>query len=143
MRMMRKMVIASAVLGLCFPSPVLAGESSEVSAAGVTRAVDCGESVTAEILGVLKAAGGIDADAHEASCARLRLVEAARPASVFSAEARRINPSWKFEWKNGFALSRSDQAFKLKFGSRVMLDGGGVALQVWNSAAAMRLSVIS
>ena len=31
---------------------------------------------------------------------------------------------WRFRWDNGFKLSRSDGAFKLKFGGRIMVDAG-------------------
>lgn len=83
------------------------------------RPIECGDSVTAEILGVLFTAGNINAAEYADSCSRLREVDRSRP-PVGAA----LDPTWDLEWNDGFKLSRSDGAFKLKFGGRIMLDSG-------------------
>jgi len=124
--------VASKLVGLVlaggfFVSPVVwaddAGQGS------------CGTSVTAEILGILRDAGNIDQSRYEALCAKARSDDEAPPVSAapavsapavtapaVSAPADEGKPTWSFKWSNGFKLSRSDGAYKLKFGGRAMLD---------------------
>ena len=52
----------------------------------------------------------------------LLMIAIAPPA--FSAEPDGEAHEWTFKWDNGFKLTRSDHAFKLKFGGRIMIDGG-------------------
>ena len=89
----------------------------------------CGESVTAEILGVLLAAGNIDRAQYEALCRRARGEEAAAATPVAAAPAVSAEgPTWSFKWDDGFKLSRSDGAFQLKFGGRVQADTAFISL---------------
>ncbi|MDP7431604.1 MAG: porin [Myxococcota bacterium] len=121
-----------------FPLAVWADEVGQSSA-------DCGTSVTAEILGILRDAGNIDQARYEALCARARGTSEPSPAEAVSAAgepspaeavsaagepspAEAVSaagePAWNFKWSDSFRLTRSDGAFKLKFGGRAMLDSG-------------------
>lgn len=124
MRIVKLLAVAAAV-GLGAPAPSLADDVN-------AGPVDCGESVTAEILGVLLAAGNIDAAQYETWCAKVAAekqkadVQAAKlamPAVSAAADSAETGPTWKAKWDNGFDVSRSDGAFKLKFGGRIMVDG--------------------
>lgn len=86
----------------------------------------CGDSVTAEILTILREAGNINSGQYDALCRKGRGEGA--PAATTAAATESDKPKWKFKWSNGFNLARSDGAFKLKFGGRVMLDGGWIGL---------------
>lgn len=113
----------ASLLAACFAQNALADDGGGSSA--VTP--DCGESVTAEILTILRDAGNIDQGQFEALCRKARgettpAVAAAGPA------AESDKPTWKFKWSNGFNLQRSDGKFKLKFGGRVQLDGALIGL---------------
>jgi phosphate-selective porin OprO/OprP len=82
---------------------------------------NCGESVTAEILTILRDAGNIDAGQFEALCRKARGEETPRAKTVAAAEPSK--PTWDFAWKDSFRLERSDGAYKLRFGGRLHLDG--------------------
>jgi phosphate-selective porin OprO/OprP len=81
---------------------------------------DCGDSVTAEILTILKNAGNINQGQFDALCRKAR-GEAETVAATPAVEGE--GPTWDFKWDNGFKLARSDKKFKLKFGGRIHLDG--------------------
>ena len=92
------------------------------SGAAQIHGAACGESVIEEILGILLASGNIDRAQYEALCRKARGESEPAPAQTAAVSAE--GPSWDFKWSNGFELSRSDGAFKLGFGGRVMADAG-------------------
>jgi len=105
--------------GLALACAVSAATAAGADEAGQSGAA-CGTSVTAEILGVLRDAGNIDQARYEALCARARGDSEAPAVAASEAEEK---PTWNFKWSNFFRLTRSDGAFDLKFGGRIMLDG--------------------
>lgn len=122
--------VAKLLVGLSMSATVWLGPVAWADDAGSSAAgAPCGESVTGEILGILLDAGTIDRARYDALCARAR--DLAEPPPV-AAAASDDTPEWKFEWDDSFRLSRSDGAFYLRFGGRVMLDsafiweGGGL-----------------
>lgn len=128
MLFIRSVAIVGTILGLGSSAAVTAEESANDRESGSNRAIECGDSVTAEILGVLLNTGNIDEAEYATFCARLRDGgDAAEPAAAVALSTDG-DPTWKFEWNNGFNLSRSDKAFKLKFGGRIQLDSGVFAL---------------
>jgi len=121
-----KIVVIVTALVFYAPASARAEQVAKEMAAGSERTIECGDSVAAEILGILQKTGNIDATEYETFCARLGDGDGApAPAVVVSTEAE---PTWKFSWNNGFNLSRSDHAFKLKFGGRIHLDSGILSL---------------
>lgn len=112
--MIRKIVVVASAFGICLAGPSFATQQGSEN---------CGDSVTAEILGVLLASGDLDPDQYEASCRRLQEATPLPPVNA-SAESTKAAPTWDMSWNNGFNLNRSDDAFKLQFGGRIMLDSG-------------------
>lgn len=126
MQFIGKIVVIVTALVFCAPASARAEQVAKEMAAGSERTIECGDSVTAEILGVLLNTENIDATEYETFCARLREGDGAPPPVVVGSIT--ADPTWEFKWNNGFNLSRSDNAFKLKLGGRIQLDSGVLSL---------------
>lgn len=118
MRIAKMLVGLSLAVGAWFGPAAWADDTGGSAAEAL-----CGESVTGEILGILLDAGNIDRARYDALCARARGASELPPVAAPAPDGE---PTWNFEWANGFRVSRSDGAFKLKFGGRAMLDSAFV-----------------
>lgn len=128
MKFTSRVAVAGMVLALSASAPLGAEESANDGGSGFDSAIECGDSVTAEILGILLDTKNIDANEYAAFCARLRDGGEGSGSVTAVSSSTDNEPTWKFEWKNGFNLTSSDDAFKLKFGGRIQLDSGVLSL---------------
>ena len=95
---------------------------------GAAGAVPSGASTVIEqLLDIMLASGQITQQQYDALKAKAReeqevaAVAIAQAASETPAVSEQ-GPTWSFKWKNDFKLERSDGAFKLSFGGRIMVD---------------------
>ena len=119
------------LVGIAFATPALADEpsSAELYRGPKAPAANSQQSVTLEVLEILRSSGAID-DARYRELRERALAEGAtaredaEAAGQAAAEAELTKPTgWSVKWKNGTRVERNDGAFKFKFGGRIQLDG--------------------
>jgi len=119
------------IAGLALATPALADDPSDAELDRGSRApaADSQQSVTLEVLEILRSSGTID-DARYRELRERALAEEetareqAEAAGQAAAEAELSNPKgWSVKWKNTMRVERNDGAFKFRFGGRVHIDG--------------------
>jgi phosphate-selective porin OprO/OprP len=120
------------VLPAALATALLAGGAAadDVGQAGAV-AVPQGGTVVEQLLDIMLASGQITREQYDALRAKAAEEQAAAAAAVARAASEtpavaEAGPEWDFKWSNGFKLERSDGAFDLAFGGRIMLDSASI-----------------